>query len=162
MQRRPTVGPGSQWTPFRECLPGVIFPNWVRVRQCKGGKHGEWRGGHGTGMFRGAVVRGKGRGWGDDGTAHVPPPHEGTLPMGNNPCRLAADMVKSLVTVASASTLQTGLLQRCVITLKARFVFLETDTKTNTETETETETYTETQTETKTERERERDREIDR
>ena len=24
MQRRPTVGPGSQWTPFRECLPGVI------------------------------------------------------------------------------------------------------------------------------------------
>ena len=46
-----------------------------------------------SGMFRGAVVRGKGRGWRDDGTAHVPPPHEGTLPMGNNPCRLAADMV---------------------------------------------------------------------
>ena len=24
MQRRPTVGPGSQWTPFRRCLPGAI------------------------------------------------------------------------------------------------------------------------------------------
>ena len=24
MQRRPTVGPGSQWTPFREWLPGTI------------------------------------------------------------------------------------------------------------------------------------------
>ena len=23
MQRRPTVGPGSQWTPFRRCLPGA-------------------------------------------------------------------------------------------------------------------------------------------
>ena len=28
-----------------------------------------------------------------DGTAHVPPSREGTLHMGNNPCRLAADMV---------------------------------------------------------------------
>ena len=26
-------------------------------------------------MCRGAVVRGNGRGWRDDGTAHVPPPH---------------------------------------------------------------------------------------
>ena len=24
MQRRPTVGPGSQWTPFRRWLPGTI------------------------------------------------------------------------------------------------------------------------------------------
>ena len=24
MQRRPTVGPGSQWTHFRECIPGAI------------------------------------------------------------------------------------------------------------------------------------------
>ena len=24
MQRRPTVGPGSQWTPFRRWLPGAI------------------------------------------------------------------------------------------------------------------------------------------
>ena len=31
------------------------------------------------------VVRGKGRGWRVDGTAHVPPPHEGTFHMGNNP-----------------------------------------------------------------------------
>ena len=51
MQRRPTVGPGSQWTPFREWLPGVIFPNWVRVRHCKGGKHGRGGGGVGGGMM---------------------------------------------------------------------------------------------------------------
>ena len=55
---------------------------------------GRWRDGQGADMCRGAVVRGKGRGWRDDGTAHVPPPHEGTLHMGNNPCRLAADMVE--------------------------------------------------------------------
>ena len=47
-------------------------------------------------LVRGAVGRGawrRGRVHRDDGTAHVPPPHEGTLHMGNNPCRLAADMV---------------------------------------------------------------------
>jgi len=41
----------------------------------------------------GVVASGTGRVRRDDGTAHVPPPHEGTLHMGNNPCRLAADMV---------------------------------------------------------------------
>ena len=43
--------------------------------------------GSGTGCVgEGRVHRG-------DGTAHVPPSHEGTLHMGNNPCRLAAYMV---------------------------------------------------------------------
>jgi len=42
MQRRPTVGPGSQWPPFGNVSPEQ-FPNWVRVQHCKGGKHGEWR-----------------------------------------------------------------------------------------------------------------------
>ena len=40
MQRRPTVGPGSQWHPFGNVSPEQ-FPNWVRVQHCKGGKHGE-------------------------------------------------------------------------------------------------------------------------
>ena len=39
LQRRPTVGPGSQWPPFGNSSPGQ-FPNWVRVRHCKGGKMG--------------------------------------------------------------------------------------------------------------------------
>ena len=41
----------------------------------------------------GVVAGGRGRVRRGDGTAHVPPPGEGTLHMGNNPCRLAADMV---------------------------------------------------------------------
>jgi len=60
MQRRSTVGPGSQWPPFGNGSPEQ-FPNWARVRHCKGGKHGEveawarcvkWRvgGGEGDGM----------------------------------------------------------------------------------------------------------------
>ena len=95
MQRRPTVGPGSQWTPFRWCLPGTISKLGKGATLQRGqnmGSEGEVRGER-SGMCRGAVVRGKGRGWRVDGTAHVPPPHEGTLHMGNNPCRLAADMV---------------------------------------------------------------------
>ena len=41
----------------------------------------------------GVLARTRGRACRGDGTAHVPPSHEGTLHMGNNPCRLAADMV---------------------------------------------------------------------
>ena len=47
-------------------------------------------------LVRGAVglgALGRGRVHRGDGTAHVPPSREGTLHMGNNPCRLAADMV---------------------------------------------------------------------
>ena len=54
MQRRPTVGPGSQWPPFGNGSPEQ-FPNWVRVQHCKGGKHGRWRVGYG-------IARGK---WGE-------------------------------------------------------------------------------------------------
>ena len=41
----------------------------------------------------GVVASGMGRVRRGAGTSHVPPPGEGTLHMGNNPCRLAADMV---------------------------------------------------------------------
>jgi len=49
--------------------------------------------GSGSGSRLGLVARIRGRVCRGDGTAHGPPPHEGTLHMGNNPCRLAADMV---------------------------------------------------------------------
>ena len=39
MQSRHTVGPGSQWSPVGKISP-VAIQNWVRVRQCKGGKKG--------------------------------------------------------------------------------------------------------------------------
>ena len=39
MQRRPTVGRGSQWPPFGN-VPPELNPNWVRVRHCKVGQMG--------------------------------------------------------------------------------------------------------------------------
>ena len=58
MQRRPTVGPGSQWTPFRECLPGTISKlgkgATVQRGQNMGGE------GVGTALQRGGT-------WGEEG-----------------------------------------------------------------------------------------------
>ena len=46
MQRRPTVGPGSQWTPFRWWLPGTISKlgkgATLQRRQTWGGRGGVW------------------------------------------------------------------------------------------------------------------------
>ena len=50
MQRRPTVGPGSQWPPCGNVSPEQ-FPNWVRVRHCRGGQMG----GGGIGKVRSCV-----------------------------------------------------------------------------------------------------------
>ena len=79
MQRRPTIGPGSQ-RPFREQpLPGT-FSNWLRVQHYKGGKI---RDGQGTGMCRGAVVRGEDRGWRGDCTC--PAATRGYASLGKQP-----------------------------------------------------------------------------
>ena len=73
MQHRPTVGPGSQWTPFRECLPGAISKlgkgaTLQRGQTWGGGGGGVWggrmgMGGSGNGKARvGGSGDGKGNG----------------------------------------------------------------------------------------------------
>ena len=47
MQRRPTVGPGSQKAPFRERLPGAIYKlgkGTALQRRPNGGWRGGWSG----------------------------------------------------------------------------------------------------------------------
>ena len=65
MQRRPTVGPGSQKAPFRERLPGTIS-KLGKGKVLQRGPNGRWRGraggsgngsgsGTGTGPSRGMI-----------------------------------------------------------------------------------------------------------
>ena len=51
MQRRPTVGPGSQWTPFREWLPGTISKLGKGTTLQRGQNMGSEGGGVGGGMM---------------------------------------------------------------------------------------------------------------
>ena len=58
MQRRPTVGPGSQKGPFRERLPGTISKQG-KGTALQGGKHGGVGGCRGDGIAKVAIMGNK-------------------------------------------------------------------------------------------------------